>query len=265
MTGETDSWRAQTKPCAHQDPGVRICDPTRDGARLACECPGACNVDMGWQWPSMGSGALNTTVLGDQACWHKSFWRWLPLLEGILSCPSTENWMKGLLSMAPHIRTRSRFHHHHSHPSGSFHKPIIFIHQRAGRMKTTVTENEPNWSHGSQPCLTQWNYEPCHVGPPKIDRSWWRVLRKCGPLEIGMANHFSILAFRLPWTVWKGKNIWHWKMNSPGRVGAQYATGDHWRNNARKNEETEPKQNNTQWWVWLVMEARSDTVKSDTA
>ena len=24
--------------------------------------------------------------------------------------------------------------------------------------------------------------------------------------------------------------------------GAQYATGDHWRNNSRKNEETEPKQ-----------------------
>ena len=25
-------------------------------------------------------------------------------------------------------------------------------------------------------------------------------------------------------------------------VGAQYATGKHWRNNSRKNEETEPKQ-----------------------
>ena len=28
----------------------------------------------------------------------------------------------------------------------------------------------------------------------------------------------------------------------PGSVGAQYATGDQWRNNSRKNEETEPKQ-----------------------
>ena len=27
----------------------------------------------------------------------------------------------------------------------------------------------------------------------------------------------------------------------PRSVGAQYATGDQWRNNARKNEETEPK------------------------
>ena len=28
----------------------------------------------------------------------------------------------------------------------------------------------------------------------------------------------------------------------PRLVGAQYAAGDQWRNNSRKNEETEPKQ-----------------------
>ena len=33
----------------------------------------------------------------------------------------------------------------------------------------------------------------------------------------GSANHFSILAFRTPWTVWTGKKIWYWKMNSPGQ------------------------------------------------
>ena len=32
----------------------------------------------------------------------------------------------------------------------------------------------------------------------------------------GNANHFSIPALRNPWTVWKGKKIGHWKMNSPG-------------------------------------------------
>ena len=31
----------------------------------------------------------------------------------------------------------------------------------------------------------------------------------------------------------------------PMLVGAQYATGDQWRNNSRKNEETEPKQKTT--------------------
>ena len=42
-------------------------------------------------------------------------------------------------------------------------------------------------------------------------------LTKHGPLEMGMANHFSILILRTSWTVWKGKRIGHWKMNSPGQ------------------------------------------------
>ena len=32
------------------------------------------------------------------------------------------------------------------------------------------------------------------------------------------------------------------KEELPRSVGAQYATGDQWRNNSKKNEETEPKQ-----------------------
>ena len=32
------------------------------------------------------------------------------------------------------------------------------------------------------------------------------------------------------------------KNELPRSVGAQNATGDHWRNNSRKNEEVEPKQ-----------------------
>ena len=73
------------------------------------------------------------------------------------------------------------------------------------------------WSHGPKPCLTQWNYEPCRIEPPQMDGSWWRVLTKCGPVEKGVANHFSTLALRTAWTVWKGKKIGQWKMNFPGR------------------------------------------------
>ena len=49
----------------------------------------------------------------------------------------------------------------------------------------------------------------------------------------------------------------------PRSVGAQYATGDQWRNNSRKNEGMEPKQNNTKLWMGLVTEARSNAVKSN--
>ena len=96
------------------------------------------------------------------------------------------------------IRARSRFPHSQSLPSGSFLKPFIFIHQRADRVKTIVTENQPNWSYGSQPCLTQWNREPWPLGPPKTDWSWWSALTKHGPLEKRMANYFSIHTLRTP-------------------------------------------------------------------
>ena len=55
------------------------------------------------------------------------------------------------------------------------------------------------------------------------------------------------------------------KEELPGSVGAQYATGDQWRNNSRKNEGMEPKQNTTQLWMGLVMEVRFDAVKSNIA
>ena len=35
----------------------------------------------------------------------------------------------------------------------------------------------------------------------------------------------------------------------PRWVGAQYATGDQWRNNSRKNEEMELRKNSTQLWM----------------
>ena len=100
--------------------------------------------------------------------------------------------------------------------------------------------------HGEGACITQRSYEPWHAGPPKMDRSQWRVLTKRGPLEEGIANHSSILAVKTPWTVWKGKKIWHQKMSPQvGRCPIGY-----WEerrsitNNSRKNDASGPK------WKW---------------
>ena len=49
----------------------------------------------------------------------------------------------------------------------------------------------------------------------------------------------------------------------PRSVGAQYATGEEWRNNSRKNEQMEPKQKEHP--VVDVMEVKSDAVKSNIA
>ena len=63
-------------------------------------------------------------------------------------------------------------------------------------------------------CLGNVQRSFCH---PQDGWSWWRVLIKCGLLVKAMVNHFSILTLKTPCTEWKGKNIWHWKMNSPGQ------------------------------------------------
>ena len=55
------------------------------------------------------------------------------------------------------------------------------------------------------------------------------------------------------------------KEELPGSVGTQYATGDQWRNNSRKNEGMEPKQKQHPVVLELVIEARSDAVKSNIA
>ena len=51
----------------------------------------------------------------------------------------------------------------------------------------------------------------------------------------------------------------------PRSLGAQYATGDQWRNNSRKNEGMEPKQKQHPVVNVTVIEIRSDAVKSNIA
>ena len=50
------------------------------------------------------------------------------------------------------------------------------------------------------------------------------------------------------------------KEKLPRAVGDQYATGDQWRNNSRKNEGMEPKQKE-----YPSVDVRSDALKSNIA
>jgi len=55
------------------------------------------------------------------------------------------------------------------------------------------------------------------------------------------------------------------KEELPRLISAQYATGDQWRNHSRKNEVWSQSKNNIQLWMLLVIEARSNAVKSNIA
>ena len=63
-------------------------------------------------------------------------------------------------------------------------KPYTQKTSQSNHTRTTALSNSVKLSHAT--------------GQPKMGRSWWRGLTECGPLEKGMANHFSILALRIP-------------------------------------------------------------------
>ena len=138
--------------------------------------------------------------------------------------------------MAPPNRARPRFPHSQTLPSGIFHKPIILLHQRADRMETQLRKPTKliTWITALSNSVKLWAM-PCRatqdVMVDSSDKTWssgegngkplqcavhWRRDQQtssvCGPLEKGMASHFSILALRTPWTVWKGKTTGHWNM-----------------------------------------------------
>ena len=62
----------------------------------------------------------------------------------------------------------------------------------------------------------------------------WSTVEGKGPLQ------YSCL--EKPVNNMKRQNDRIMKEEIPRSVGAQYATGDHWRNNSRKNERMQPKQ-----------------------
>ena len=91
----------------------------------------------------------------------------------------------------------------------------------------------------------------------RSDRMW----------STGVGNGKPILYSCLenPMNSMKRQNDRILKKELPRPVGVQYATGDQWRNNSRKNEGTEPKQNQHPFVDVTVIETRSDPVKSNIA
>ena len=70
----------------------------------------------------------------------------------------------------------------------------------------------------------------------RSDRMWSTGERNGNPLQYSFLEN--------PMNSRKRQNDRIPKEELPRSLGAQYATGDQWRNNSRKNEGMEPKQNN---------------------
>ena len=72
--------------------------------------------------------------------------------------------------------------------------------------------------------------------------SWWRVLTKMWSTGEGNGKPPQYSCLENPMNSMKRQNDRILKGELPRSVGAQYATGDQWTINSRKNEGMEPKQ-----------------------
>ena len=150
-----------------------------------------------------GSSSASWGLWKEVAISSTRVWPQVKHREGTQPRPSTENWIKDLLSMAPPIRTRPSFPSVSlSHQEASIsllsspsegRQPESQSHRKLAKLTTRTTALSDSMKLWAMPCrATQ-------------DGSWWRVLTKSDPLEKGMANHFSNPAWRIPWTVWQAK------------------------------------------------------------
>ena len=146
---KTNSWRAKTEPCVHQNPEERSSDTTRDWPRLAHQCPGVSSGGVGQRGPDAGVWVLSAAGPAWDLLKEVTIifitstivWPQVNNREGTQSYLSTENWIKDLLNMASFNRARPNFALGQSVPSGSSFKPLILLHQGADRLKTTFKGN----------------------------------------------------------------------------------------------------------------------------
>ena len=101
--------------------------------------------------------------------------------------------------------------------------------------RTTALSNSMKLSHASG--ATQ----DGQVMVERSDRMWSTAEGNGKPLQYSCLEN--------PMNTMKRQNDRLLKEELPRSVGAQYATGDQWRNNSRKNEGMEPKQKHTQLWM----------------
>ena len=91
----------------------------------------------------------------------------------------------------------------------------------------------------------------------RSDRMWSTGERNGKPLQYSCLEN--------PMNSMRRQNDRTLKEELPRSVGAQYATGDQWRNNSRKDEGMEPEQKQYPVVDGTSDRARSDAVKSNIA
>ena len=88
------------------------------------------------------------------------------------------------------------------------------------RLLSYTSEDRQNENHNHKKLVKLITWTTALSNSMKLwaTQDGWVIVESSGkmwPTQVVMANHFNILALSIPWGIWKGKVIWHWKMNSP--------------------------------------------------
>ena len=113
-------------------------------------------------------------------------------------------------------------------------KPYSQKTSQSNHTRTTALSNSMKLSHAL------WGH-PRRVMVERSDRMWSTGEGNGKPLQYSCLEN--------PMNSMKRQNDRILKEELPRSVGAQYATGDQWRNNFRKNERMEPKQKQHALWM----------------
>ena len=114
------------------------------------------------------------------------------------------------------------------HQRADKHKPQSRKTSQSNHTRTTALPNSVKLSHAHGATQDEW------VMVERSDRMW--------STGEGNGKPFQYSCLENPINSMKRQNGRILKEELPRAVGAQYAIGDQWRNNSRKNEEMEPKQ-----------------------
>ena len=118
---------------------------------------------------------------------------------------------------------------------------VAIEHQRADTLKPysqkTSQSNHTRTTDLYNSMILSHAYEATQNGQVMVERSD----RMWSPGE-GNGKPLQYSCLENPMNTMKRQNYRILKEELPRSVGAQYATGDQWRNNSRKNEGMEPKQ-----------------------
>ena len=132
-------------------------------------------------------------------------------------------------------------------------KPYSQKTSQSNHTRTTALSNSMKQSHARRATQDR------RIMVERSDRMWSTGEGNGKPLQYSCLEN--------PMNSTKRQNDRILKEERPRSVAVQNATGDQWRNNSRKNEGKgwSQSKSNTQLWMCLLVEARSDAVKSNIA